>query len=330
MNSTIKLLPAILTFGLLTTVSYAQTTYNGSGRIDQAGSWDNGIPDTVGNPGTINSADGGNGSMRGGTYFITQNAGDLINTFGGSNLSGGSWTLEDGTITTGNDLSLESSNIFTQNGGTITTNDDILLTTSASYTMSGGSLSPGDDIVANNSIISISGGGMNADALTITANASVTISGGTHTLTGNLGNLFGSQVGSMFLNGGSTTAASLGFGGSGTTLTVGGSASGSFAASSFAGNSGNRSINWISGSLMTISLSGVDEWAETEWNAGRMSFDGNNNGVLGDWSTVNDTIFNFDSGTESLSLVAIPEPSTWALAIGALAGLLGFVRRHRK
>jgi hypothetical protein len=58
-----------------------------------------------------------------------------------------------------------------------------------------------------------------------------------------------------------------------------------------------------------------------------MTFDGDDVGVLGDWNSVNGTIFNYDGGTNSLSLV--PEPGSFALFGLGMGALFMFRRRLR-
>jgi hypothetical protein len=82
---------------------------------------------------------------------------------------------------------------------------------------------------------------------------------------------------------------------------------------------GTADLRWTSGSLMEITIAGADEWAAAQWDAGNMTLDGQDFNDLGNWSSVSGTFFSYDSGTETLSLVAVPEPSTYAL----LAGMLG-------
>jgi hypothetical protein len=82
-----------------------------------------------------------------------------------------------------------------------------------------------------------------------------------------------------------------------------------------------------------------DEWAEALWGAGDLSFAGENVTSLGGggltWTQVTTAggldgthSFSYDSGTETLTLVAIPELSSIALL--GLAGLAMYVVRRRK
>jgi hypothetical protein len=83
---------------------------------------------------------------------------------------------------------------------------------------------------------------------------------------------------------------------------------------------------------MTIST--YDSWAETEWNAGRLTYNGLGTGDLGSWAAVTASgglgggaNFSFDSGTNTLSLVSVPEPGSFALLTAAGVVLLAR-RRH--
>lgn len=308
---------------------HGDTVYDGTGRIDQA-NWSNEIPSTAGNPGTINDVlDSGAGSLRGGTYFITQNAGTLSNSFGNVGLSAGNWTLEDGSIqVTNGDLTLSSSQVFTQNGGSVTAgSDDFIVSSGASYVMNDGTLSVGDDTIFTGGTISIHGGTFTTDVF----NAGV----GTFTMTGGalnvntLGALGEPTDGgfTMNFNGGTTmVAGSFGYNGDTNISSVifGGTNAGSLVAAGFSGGP-KGTMNWLAGSQMSMTITGNSTWAETEYNAGRLLYNGDNNATLGlTWTeaTSGETaIWNFT--TDTLSLFSVAPPVSSPFAITSFAVVVG-------
>jgi hypothetical protein len=177
----------------------------------------------------------------------------------------------------------------------------------------------------------------------------IVVNGGSLTVAADLGSRNFHTGGALTLNGGTITATNLTYGTGGLNLTFGGSTAGSLTIDNFGGSRHNAStigIDFLSGSLMSMQLtapveSGVvgdgdvgwmevggetgQEWAEALWSDGRLTLDGDDFNSLGDWSTVNGTLFSYDAGTNTLSLV--PEPS----AAGLFSVLLGLacIRRRR-
>ncbi len=342
----VKMWALALAAGLLTVpsiVASAATIYDGAGPIDNSGNWNNGIPSTVGNPGTVNFAgDAGNGSLRNGTYFITQSAGTLYTSFGGIGLSAGNWVLDGGSVLAqNNDLTLSSSQTFTQNSGTVQAGaDDFFVTSGASYVLNNGTLTVGDDASFTGGSITINGGTFTSDVFNSNV-GSFTITGGTLNVN-TLGNTSGSQDGgfTMNFNGGATTVTgSFGLFGDTTPNAVvfGGNQTGSLTAAGLVGTV-NGTMDWLPGSLMAMTITGNTTWAETEWTADRMFFDGDSGSDLGlTWADVinpsvgfnsgGGTYFDWDGGTNTLALVTVPEPASLA-AVG-LFGLLGLGRLRR-
>jgi hypothetical protein len=80
-----------------------------------------------------------------------------------------------------------------------------------------------------------------------------------------------------------------------------------------------------------MTITGNDEWAEAEWNAGRLTYNGADYTTLGAWSVVTNTDgletgvrFDYDSATETLSLVSGASltgydlwATTWNTELGA-------------
>jgi hypothetical protein len=123
-------------------------------------------------------------------------------------------------------------------------------------------------------------------------------------------------------------------------LVMGGTTAGSVTAGTLSGTVSNFSLNWLSGSLMTFRLTDIATWAETEWTANRMFFNGQSGSALNlTWAQVIDPTIGFNSGggtyfdwngtSRILGLVTIPEPSTGALFAASLAAVLIARRRRR-
>ena len=90
---------------------------------------------------------------------------------------------------------------------------------------------------------------------------------------------------------------------------------------------------------MTLTLTDLNDFAETFWNSGTLLFDGDSSSDLGglSWADATDSdiglgggyYWNYNSGTETLSLAAIPEPTGASLVGLALGGLALRRRRSR-
>jgi hypothetical protein len=315
----------------------AQTTWTGNvnANVNNAGNWDNGLPTSVGNPGTIGS---GAGALAAAFnyigYYVTQNGGSIA---GNSwSLTNGQWTLNaGGEITGGVNVqgNTDGSQLLTVNGGTINATTLTVVQTagaarSATLDMLAGDFDLSGQLAMNSgSTVNISGGTVDIGTNIRINGGELNISGGTVTITSMLG-----RGGVTTLSGGTTTSATFEFL-AGTQLILGAGTAGSYTVDSFAGAAGNRDIDWISGSQMAMTVTGDSTWASTEWAAGRMFYNGNDFNTLGDWATVTaanglgtGVNFDFDSTTNTLSV--IPEPSTFALM--GLAGLAAlFLRRRR-
>lgn len=326
----------------------AQTTYNGTGSgaaldIDLSGNWTNGLPTSALNPGTIatnSTVDAGGGNFTYTNYFLTLTGGTMSQHGAGNdpNFSGGTFSVNGGTYGTsgGRAFRVSSGNVATLTSGTINSgsNGASNLADGAAFTVNGGLLQRHG---TNRSI-------------SLTGNASLTVNGGNVTMdtsisaTGFLGvNQLAAGNNTITFNGGSTSANFLAFGNNASIprlrLSLGGTTAGSFTAVDFQALSANevigaRRINWLPGSLMEMTIAnGNSTWAETEWAAGRMTYNGTGVGVLGNWTTVTTTGFGdstrFSMTGNTLSIVPVPEPA--ALAAVGLIGLLilGRVRRQR-
>ncbi len=308
-------LTAGFALGLASTVS-AQTTWNGGATdfISDAANWDPAtLPTSSGNVGTINSDafwqrvnEGGTNTLT--NYYLNITGGTLNTTtlfIGTLGYDGGALNINGGAfnMTKSFDLGANNSTEFTVNSGSASITG-ALVVRDAAVEVNGGSFT------VNNNVALIEG-----------ANSSFTVNGGTVLVDGSFGTPNFAGGGAAFLNGGTLTGDTLNYR-HGWTLTMGGSTAGSATFDDFGGdnhNNSNISMDWLSGSLMSLTITSSADWAETYWDAGQITFDGDDFSALGDWSTVNGTIFAWDGGTNTLSLAAVPEPSTYAL----LAGMLG-------
>jgi hypothetical protein len=321
------------------TVVNAQTTYNGTpaNDIKDGANWSNGLPSST-NLGTINinsdwvtvsspnstTLTGWHVNLTGGTLGASNTGGRII--------SGGVWGLSGGNIGFSNrNLSVNDSAQMTVNSGsTLTVGGGLNVNSGSTLTLSGGAIS------------APAGSGGSGHFNINGTSGNFTMNSGSVTAGGNFGqsNASGNVANGWNFNGGTLTASTLQYR-SLATMTLGGTTAGSatftngYATSNHSDD--NIRIDWLSGSLMTLTI-GATDWAETNWAAGRMTyFDGTNtiNNTNYSWAQVTTTGFGdgnrFDwSGTNNtLALVVIPEPST--LVLFGIAGLaaLGFLRRRK-
>jgi hypothetical protein len=326
---------AVLTLAAPATAQTVFQTLNGA--VNTAGNWDNGLPTIVsGNQGTVGinatyiggtgattvgqfdawnvvqtggtlSRAGGNATLglKNGTTFLVNGAGAEF-TYTGISLSGGSsYTMTNGTGTAATGTNARSTTIdttsaMTFNGGTSTFNREITLTGNGTFTVNGGN-------------ITITGGATAAETGFKSSGAATT--------------------GGFFFNGGTTLAPTFDLAVA-RTAKFGGTTAGSLTLTSLGSN---INLDWLTGSLMTMTItSSAPFWAQTEWDAGRLMFNGSNKAALSGllWSdAINPSIglgggnyWNYNDSTQTLGVAFIPEPT------GALAGLLlglGLLRRRR-
>jgi hypothetical protein len=228
--------------------------------------------------------------------------------------------------------------------------------TGSSFTMQNGTINTagGRDwqVVGAGSSMTVNGGVVNLGRHLLlsgdnTTPPSLTINGGTITsTTGDLGaRHFADTAKTLNLNGGTTSVVNLDLQGDNTFFIFGGSSSGSLSAGNIltanvaSGFGTNSSLDWLPGSLMTLTLTGVNDFAETYWNAGKLLFDGDSKTDLGGLSWADATnsaiglgggyYWNFNNTTNTLSLAAIPEPAATSLMGLALGALMLRRSRHR-
>lgn len=288
----------------------AETVYQG-GPIESVGSWDNGLPDTSGNVGTGAITDDLPATTD--SFFIVQTGGTINSSNADRGLTNGSWTVDDGTWTI-RDLDPGGTQDFIVNGGSISAR-------SIDHT--------GD-------LVQINGGTVTLSRNLFNNGASVEINGGIVDMTGS-GFGFLNNTNDFVINGGTITITDyFGFSGGSSIYTFGMGSGGSVTADRFNG-AGN--LNWLTGSQMSLTITSADEWAESAWNSGNLTYNGLGNTTIGGsgatWAQVTAAggldgtySFSYDSLTESLSLSVVPEPSTAALLFGCFAGLT-LLRRKR-
>jgi hypothetical protein len=292
--------------------------------ISDAANWDPAnLPTNSGNVGTINSDAFWQRVNEGGTNTLTNY---YLNITGG--------TLNTTTLFIG---TLEyDGGALNVNGGAfnMTKSFDLGANNSTAFTVNSGSASITGALVVRDAAVEVNGGSLTVNnnvALINSANSSFTMNGGTVTLS--TGHTFGtpnfSGGGAAFFNGGTLTGGTLNYRHA-WTLTLGGSTAGSATFDNFGGashNNNNISMNWLSGSLMSLTITSAADWAETYWNIGQITYNSQDFNDLGNWATVSTTIFDWDGTTNTLAL--IPEPSTWALLAIGMTALVAFRRRRQ-
>jgi hypothetical protein len=351
LTTTVTIAALVISQSIFASGAAAATSWLGvdGASLTTAGNWDNGLP-TAANPGTINAGALGidfDNTITG--YVVTQNGGTVTGTAATQrNMFGGSWTINAGSLSVDGIMGLQNgtgvangNQNFTQTGGIVSTTGQILVGSSnvrtSTFDMSAGTLTTRNMIVNDGSTLNISGGSFtanntaNASGLRIRTGATVNISGGTISMNQE----FRSETTINFTGGTTTTTRfnrDAGFG-----LVMGGTTAGSVTAGTLSGT-GTIELNWLSGSLMTFRLTDIADWAETEWTANQMFFNGQSASDLNlNWAQVIDplvgfnngggTYFNWNSTSRTLSLVTIPEPSSTALLALGMVALAG--RRHR-
>jgi hypothetical protein len=320
----------------------AQNTFNVvDGDITVGGNWSSGLPTTAGNVGTI-AVDGVINSQNNLNYHITQNAGTITDTHGLANtrFQGGSvWMINSGaTLTINSGIETGGNQMTVNTGGimNVTGTFEIGGQTSGSvFTLAGGTLNASSAVsVQDGSTFNMTGGTFDAGGNNFSfsankANSFINVSGGTINNVDAFGAPFGGSHGTATFTGGTLNANTLNFRSPADfSLVLGGSNAGALNFSNGWGNiTGTTDIQWNSGSLMTMTLTGETDWAETVWNAGAMTHDGQDFTTLGNWSAVSGSLFDYDAGTQTLSL--IPEPSVFALSSLGF-GVLWLLRRRTR
>ena len=175
---------------------HAQTTWTGGdgATLKTASNWSSGLP-SLSNPGTIpNGTLGIDFNVNPTNWIVTQNGGALTtSTF--RQFNGGSWTMNGGSISLGNNFQLvtedNQSHIFTVNAGASASTTSTLYVSSAGTNRSatlnihGGSVSSNQFQVLNGGTVDFTGGSLaNSGTMTINAGGIFSMSGGTRTGSG--------------------------------------------------------------------------------------------------------------------------------------------------
>ena len=369
----------------------AQTTWNGAdaASLTSAGNWSNGVP-SLSNTGTIPNGTLGINFNSNVTNWIVVQEGGNVSTTSFRQFNGGSWTMNGGSMSLGNNFQLvtsdNQSHVFTVNPGASASTTATLFVSStgtnrsATLNISGGSVSTnqlqvnaggtvnfssgslassgtttinaGGELemsngtrtgssVTNSGSLVISGGNFSTNldrSLTTNAGGTTTISGGSVSIGQSIGDsLIG--TGAFVFEGGTTTlAGDIRANAATFSLTMGGTTVGTLTGDAWHSSTTYRHMNWLSGTLMSVTLSGDATWAETEWTANRMLFNGDSASDLGlTWADVTNPLvgfnagggsyFDWDSTSRTLALVTVPEPSSFAFLAAGMTALVAFRRR---
>jgi hypothetical protein len=329
----------------------AQTNYVGTGTnaaldIATLGNWDSGLPTSSINPGTIStnsSVNAANLLFTYTDYYITLTGGVMTQFNSGNDplFSGGTFTVNGGTYgaTTGAGRGFrnDASNVATLTSGKIN-----------SGSLAGANIQGGSSLTINGGEFQQWG---TTRFIRLTGSSSLTVNPGgtlsmdtTATAVGFLGvNNLSSGTNTIRLNGGTTTANFLAFGNVAATpklkLTLGGTMAGSLTAVNFQTLSTNevigaRRIDWLPGTLMTVSVTNADEWAQAEWEANRLFYNGQSSTDLGglSWADASNpstglgggSYWVYNSATETLSLgTGTPPPVSNPFQITSFSAVTG-------
>ena len=262
-------------------------------QISTTQNWDAGLP--IGGQGVIAIDAGFDSNTSHNAYNITQLAGTLSREGGFSGLSFGSgsvWLMDGPTAGTNAIRGLTLNNAqFTLNDGnvdlTANNKNTVINGSSASLSMNGGTMLIGADlIVRGDGQLTINGGtisGIDQILCSLTAPGPISFNGGSITADN-----FQCDIPA--------------------TITFGGTAVGSLKLLVGLGN--GATLDWLTGTKMSMTVASADEWAEAEWNADRLTYNGQNKTALGKtWAQVTATDglssgiqFTYDSATETLGL----------------------------
>jgi hypothetical protein len=324
-SRTLSLTIALAAALLIGSAAGADTIFIGpsSGDLDDINNWSAGLPSStnLGIIGAGKKARVTSGVTYAGYYIDLQTGGEIDGTGLGSGiLSGGEFTINGGTLGPFRGVNAAGGQIMTLNSGLWDLKDsDVLLTGS------------GTTINVNNGALT----GQTTKGITLDDGTVLNMNGGTigaadHYIKHIGGNTkFQGKSGTANFYGGDSYFSNLrGSHGAGTMIYNILGASGTVNALNVGDYGTKILINWAPGTGMTMTIASYDEWAETEWAAGRLTYDGDDFSTLGNWATVHGTIFDYDSSTETLSLVAVPEPASLATGLVGMMCLIGRRRRQ--
>jgi hypothetical protein len=329
LNTTIALAVVLL----IGSAASAETIFIGAsgGALDEPTNWSNGLPSSS-NLGIIDAGKKArvtSGVTYAGYHIDLQTGGEIDGTGLGSGiLSGGEFTINGGTLSAFRGVDPADGQIITLTTGLWNLNDsDVDLQGPGTIVnLNGGTVADGGGgnkgfTVHANSVLNINGGSVGASdgyLKHIGGNISFQGTGGTANFYG--GDSYFSELRGTHSSGGLMVYEVLG-------------ASGSINAQNI-GSYGERiQIDWGPGTGMSMTIANYAAWGETEWDAGRLTYDGQDTGDLGTWAEVTapgglggGESFSYDSGTNTLTLI-VPEPASFGMAFVGLM-LVGLRRRR--
>jgi hypothetical protein len=293
MKTTIQLISIALLTTLSCSVASAATTFDGSGGMDSAANWDNGLP-TNANPGLVSGTTAGSWSGAVWTDFaVLQTGGELFAAGdGGLNMRGGAEFSGNTTIFEINDAS---------NTSFATTN----------LAISGTLIMWGQFAGGGGHELSLLNGYADIGSLSAISNTS----------------LSAINIGNGKLDIGSFTQVKVTF-----NMLAGGTGQFNLAEADLTdtGNAdlGNAVLNFVTGSEVTFTivsgLAGADasDYWSTNFSVGDVQIDGVNVADLSGFTIV-------DSGPTGTTISLIPEPGSYALLAGCFALASVMIRRRR-
>lgn len=332
-----KILTSTAAIAVLVSTASAATVFtngNATNLVSDALNWNNGLPTGV-NQGTININASADSTVSLSGYNVIQTGGVFSHTglSAVSLIDNTTWVINGASASTNTGFrgfNVRSGSDFTLQAGTVNTTsgrDWAFGDAGSTITINGGSLNFGRSLVMQG-----------------TSGGSFTINAGSASGTGSIGgNNIQDNTHTLNFNGGTTAFGNLDLRGDNTFFNFGGSAAGSLTATTI--NTGgtfgtNSTLNWAPGSLMSLTLTDTvnfADFAETFWNSGDLLFDGDSKTALGNlsWADASNSAiglgggyyWDFDGTSNTLSLAAIPEPTSASL-IGLAFVVLAFVRRR--
>ncbi len=322
----------LATHGSLVSAATVFDNGNATNLVSDPDNWDNGLP--VGQQGTININATANSTLELVGYDVIQTGGVFSHTGINAVTLNGTTTWEINGASASTNTSFRGFNVrggssFTVEAGTVNTTagrDWAIIDAGSSITINGGTVNFGRSVLVQG-----------------TAGALFTMNGGSATGTDIIGGPnFADNSKTLNFNGGTTTFGTLDVRGDNTFFNLGGSSAGSLTATALTGGTfgANSSFNWLPGTQMTMRLSTVDEWAATYWGSNRLLFNGQSSAALGgrSWADASNpsiglgggSYWSYNSSTETLSVIAVPEPASLA-AVGIVSlYVLARVRRRRQ
>jgi hypothetical protein len=292
----------------------AETTFIGGSTnnfISNPANWDNGLPVGAGKQGTISTNAGFDSTVTHTGYLVTHSSGTLSAANGLSQFAlgaGSVWVMD------GASAEMTNTRGLNLNGAQFTLNQgQANLTANSSATALNGA-----------STLTINGGSMlTGKSLYLSGSSTLTITNGSLSTTGDFGkNRLSSGNNVINIFGGTVSVGDqLRFGKTGSTLTInlGGSTAGTLTALDYVAaaddqeNIDVRKVNWVTGSQIAMTLTeAAVNWAEVEWNAGRLTYNGQGTNELNKtWAQVTTAgglgtgaNFAYSSATKTLSLVS--------------------------